>query len=327
MKLFFKIGYNILAWVILISLLFLSGIVQRDTDGSSGTINLETILSFFAYASVHLFLPIYFHHLVLIKKLFYKSRLVLYVISVFLLVTVVTVVSYFAFETSIFITFVTTILALIIGAGFFMSKEALTNKLQLEDEKESQVEMKMKLLQEQVNPHFLYNVLNSIYNLAMFKPKLMPGVILKLSDLFRYSLESAKEQNVSLLDEIKFIDNYIDLQRLRLEKTMITWEKNINQLQHLYIAPMLLITFIENSFKHGAQATVDNSYINLKISTQKSILFFSIKNNAMDNGLENTSRIGLKNVKKRLQLIYPNRHKLTITKTLNSFQVNLEIQL
>lgn len=193
----------------------------------------------------------------------------------------------------------------------------------LEHEK---VQAEVKLLRMQINPHFLFNALNNIYAEAILEESKVADSIHKLSGLLRYTLYDCDEEEVSLIREIEYIDNYIDLQELKepiLDNIDFRVAGNITQAK---IAPMLLISFIENAFKHGN--LWKGGWIRMELKATKSELLFHCINSISTVAQEKdaASGIGLTNVKKRLALNYPNRHQLTINKVEDQFEIILKIK-
>lgn len=192
----------------------------------------------------------------------------------------------------------------------------------LEHEK---VQAEVKLLRMQINPHFLFNALNNIYAQAVLEESKVAEAIHKLSGLLRYTLYDCETDEVSLVREIEYIDNYIDLQALKesaLENIDFRVEGNIIQAK---IAPMLLISFIENAFKHGNLSK--SGWIRMKLKASSKGLEFKCVNSIaiIEQQKDAASGIGLKNVKKRLALNYPNQHQLTINKSVHEFEITLKI--
>ena len=183
----------------------------------------------------------------------------------------------------------------------------------------------LDLLKSQVNPHFLFNTLNNLYGLTVEKADEAPEVVLKLSDMLRYTIYKGKEDSVQLKDEVSYLDNYISLHKIRYQKQVdIRFEKEIAA--DLKIAPLLFIILLENAFKHGVESLTHEAYIHIDLKSTKDSLIFRIENNYEKTRKASTNGIGLDNLKKRLQLIYPNKHKLTIEKGQADFKISLEIQ-
>ncbi|MCB4806903.1 histidine kinase [Tamlana sp. 62-3] len=193
----------------------------------------------------------------------------------------------------------------------------------MEKIKKEHAEMELKFLKTQINPHVLFNNLNTIYSYALEKPAETPELILMLSNNLKHVLYESNETMVALEKEIEFIDNYIKFQKLRTEgvKT-IKYTKQMDTLQH-HIAPLLLITIIENAFKHS----VLNSEISIEITVKKGKLKLICEND-FDNLKNETiqQKIGLKNLEKRLNLLYKGNYELQVNK-MNSFSVTLLINL
>ena len=183
----------------------------------------------------------------------------------------------------------------------------------------------INFLKSQINPHFLFNTLNGIYSLAHNQSPQTETAILKLSDIMRYVLYESGTEKVELSKDIQYISNYIDLQRLRLSsKVTIQYEVKGNFAGH-YIAPLLLISFIENAFKHGI-SYANSSFIQIEISlVEETLTLFVenpvIKNDSFEGGM------GLKNARRRLELLYPGNHSLNIFNNGHLHIVNLKLLL
>ncbi|WP_282089748.1 sensor histidine kinase [Aquimarina algiphila] len=182
----------------------------------------------------------------------------------------------------------------------------------------------LMVLKNQVNPHFFFNTLNNLYGLAVEKSEKAPAMILKLSDIMRYTIYDGNADYVDLRDEISYIEDYIELHKIRYQKKVeITFKKDI--LYSHKIAPILLVVPVENAFKHGVESLMQNAFINIEIATTDSGIYFSIRNNYENKGLESKG-IGLDNLKKRLEMIYPNKHTLEMTKTRDIYELSLSIE-
>jgi len=193
--------------------------------------------------------------------------------------------------------------------------------------KSENLHSELKFLKAQINPHFLFNALNNIYTLSMIKSAETPDMILKLSDMLRYILYDCNEDKVMLGKEISYINNYITLQKLKDDK--------INNIEFCYenvdntimIAPMILIPFVENAFKHGRIEDLENGWIRIAMETKDRTLHFTIENSLPDREYtkDEIGGIGLENVCRRLGLIYPDRHELKISQKEKAFSVTLNI--
>lgn len=194
------------------------------------------------------------------------------------------------------------------------------------------IETELQSLKNQINPHFLFNTLNNLYALTLKKSDLAPEIVLKLSDMMRYMLYECNERTVLLEKEMSYILNYIELEKLRhsnLTEILLDIDPRINEYR---IAPLLLIPFVENSFKHGLQSSLERSYIHIKAEMIADELIFKVHNSKPENspGLPRPNKqggVGLANVKKRLELMYPKSYKLTIEDMPYSHKVCLLIKL
>ena len=185
-------------------------------------------------------------------------------------------------------------------------------------------EAELSMLRSQINPHFFFNTLNNLYALSIKKSDEAPGVILKLSEMMRYTIYEGKKEWVALEDEIEYLNNYIELHKIRYKKTVdITFKQSVDP--NLKVAPLLYIILLENAFKHGVETLSENAYIHLKLSEKQDNIVFEIENN-FDPLESNTKKgIGLENLERRLSLLYKNKHKLHVTNTNAVYKVSLNI--
>lgn len=165
-------------------------------------------------------------------------------------------------------------------------------------------------LQSQVNPHFFFNILNNLYGLVDKDSEKAKKLILKLSDMMRYSIYEGQKEYVTLQEEIDFINNYIELHRMRYHKNIsINVAVDIED-ENLKLMPLLFIILVENAFKHGVEVLRNDAFVNLSIIAKQNTIFFKIENN-FDKKEEREKGIGLQNLKRRLELVYPEKHQLT----------------
>jgi two-component system sensor histidine kinase AlgZ len=186
----------------------------------------------------------------------------------------------------------------------------------------------LQLLKSQVHPHFLFNTLNNIYSFSLEASPKTPEMILKLSSLLRYMLNDCRAEQVRLEKELEIMKNYIDLEKERYAHTMkITWHVE-GDLEDKYIAPLLMLPFLENAFKHGASEQLETSWLSVDVSARSHTLQCKIANRT-DERVAHRPRgqgIGIENVKKRLELIYPGHYQLQIHEG-NPFVVSLRVEL
>ncbi|WP_299125421.1 histidine kinase [uncultured Winogradskyella sp.] len=209
-------------------------------------------------------------------------------------------------------------------AGVLWIVIQLKSVLKLKNEK---TKNELLHLQSQVNPHFFFNMLNNLYGLVDVDPEKAKALILKLSELMRYSIYEGEKDTVSLEEEVEYLKNYIELHRMRYHKA-IDVQCNIDiEDNNLRIMPLLFIILLENAFKHGIENLRDTSFVYLNLKSDNNTVYFEIENNFDVSLLPDTSGIGIKNLKRRLELVYPNKHKLTFTKSDDVYKANLELQL
>lgn len=199
-------------------------------------------------------------------------------------------------------------------------KQLLREKLQSE----------LNFLRAQTNPHFLFNTLNNLYVLARKKSDLTPDAIMMLSKIMRFMLYDCRASRIRLSDESKVIQDYIELEKLRYnERLTVAYHEDIDQ-PGAAIAPLLLLPFVENSFKHGANSTTGDAEIRIRLQLFNNELDFFVENTAEEpahaqgNGSDG---IGLQNVQRQLDLIYPTQHKLAIERENGWYKAHLNICL
>lgn len=190
------------------------------------------------------------------------------------------------------------------------------------------IEVEMQMLKAQINPHFLFNTLNSIYVLAMKKSEQTANIVMKLSDILDYILYKIDAPMIDISTEIQIIENYIELEKIRftdrfnLDFTSSFISKDIQ------IPPMLIIPFVENAFKHGVAKSMEKSWIKIAINENHQMLDIVISNSKSQNPIKSkTGGIGLINVKKRLDLLFNDRYRLDISEKNNRFDVFLSLPI
>ena len=194
----------------------------------------------------------------------------------------------------------------------------------------AQTKSELQVLQSQLSPHFLFNTLNNLYGISISDHQKVPGLLLKLSDLLRYSVYEAKEPFVPLKAETEYLKNYIDFEQLRLGTRLeLTVRMDTIPDQSVTIAPMLLIVFLENAFKHSRNSGEEKIYIDVALKVSGDKIDFTVKNSYAVNEQpvvrNKNSGFGLESVRKRLQLLYRNRHQLQIEQTGQQYIVNLSL--
>lgn len=198
----------------------------------------------------------------------------------------------------------------------------------LKRSEQEKLHTELSYLKAQINPHFLFNTLNSIYSLAIEKSDRTADAVVMLSSLMRYVIRDASESLVPLNKEIEYIKNYVSLQKFRLDDTvLIDFEVNGN-FMNKQIAPLILISFIENAFKYGVNPE-QKSLIKITISMDNEDLILHVCNNKVriNHSEESSGGIGINNTRTRLQLLYPAKHQLTIQDNAEDFVIDLKLNL
>jgi LytS/YehU family sensor histidine kinase len=186
----------------------------------------------------------------------------------------------------------------------------------------------LNFLKAQIHPHFLFNTLNNLYALTLTKSKKTPDIVLKLADLLDYMIYKSNDKFVPLTKELEIVEGYIELEKMRYNERLDLKYELIGDPDSHEIAPLILLPFIENCFKHGASKDRIKPSINIQIDIEPSCLTLkainSIPKEKHQNDSEN-SGIGLSNVKRRLGLIYPGQHELEINSDEKNFEIKLKL--
>ena len=200
--------------------------------------------------------------------------------------------------------------------GIYFIKKALDEKETLENLEKDNANFKLKYLRSQLNPHFLFNTLNSIYALSMQKSDKAPEVVVKLSDLMRYLIYDCNEEKVPLSKEVEFIQNYIEIEKIRYKADVRFCVEG--ETDGIMIEPFLFISFVENGFKHAFDSAYANAFIYITIKVRPDQIELSVVNNTsidLETQAKRVNGTGLKNSKGILELLYPTTHALNIIQT------------
>jgi sensor histidine kinase YesM len=220
------------------------------------------------------------------------------------------------------------IVFIMVSIGFSALEQLSENQKRLFALEKTKLETELAFLKTQINPHFLFNTLNNIYSLAYLKDDLAAPMIAKLSDMLRYVLYECNEKRVPLNKEVDFLKNYVDMQAIKAESTLVTdfYAENVSETD--LIAPLILINFVENAFKHTHWDTHAYVNVNLEVTEDKTVIF-EVNNSKNDALLPKKQHqgIGIDNTKKQLEVNYPNRYSLKIEETDNNYLVLLKIKL
>jgi two-component system LytT family sensor kinase len=219
---------------------------------------------------------------------------------------------------------------IVILSGFKFAWDALRKQKEVEELRAAVQDSELQFLKSQINPHFLFNNLNNLYAYAIEQSPKTPQIILELSAVLRYMLYECKEAYVPLAKEVEQLANFTRLYELQIEERGEVRFHTHGIQPDYQIAPLILIVFIENAFKHSQASQSDNIKIDIEVkSGEDGVLYFHCKNNYQEgSNMDKLSNgIGLKNVKKRLALVYPGTHQLRIKKTDTVYEVDLVLQL
>jgi LytS/YehU family sensor histidine kinase len=216
---------------------------------------------------------------------------------------------------------------LLLGMGYAYMKDWFIKDRRTRILEKEKLQAELTLLRYQLNPHFLFNTINDIYYLAIIQSDKTADAILKVSNLLRYALNE-KEEHVDLDKEIHHLKEFVNLQRFRFPDQSIYLKLDVpDRINHLQVAPLLLITYAENAFKHGEPGTVDDP-IQIHVSTVDQKLLYTVHNKINNNPLKDaTTGIGLNNLRRRLSLLYPDRHQLNLKEENGYFTAHLQIEL
>jgi LytS/YehU family sensor histidine kinase len=299
----------------------------------NASFELLTLMFMFYFTSLYLFPKYYKHNQ---KKYLLSSLAVVFLLSILIFSIDVFFLPDFKnpdhekppaifillriFTTLGFSYFVSTSISLMGHAAKFQEKEKLLTEEKLQTE--------LKLLKAQINPHFIFNALNNIYSLTFLKSENAPDSILKLSEMLRYVFYDCSKDKVQLSSEMKYVENFISFQQMKSEHEQnIQLNSEVDSL-NFEIAPMLIIPFIENAFKYSRIEEIEEAYVQMSFIKEDEILKLYIENSVPEeNKVGSGSGMGIKNVEHRLQILYPQNHKLEVTEENDKFIVSLEIKI
>jgi LytS/YehU family sensor histidine kinase len=244
-----------------------------------------------------------------------------WLVAVLIVTTTVLIVDDLEFEATLF-GFATLSLLLVIGVRWILREIRFVNEL-----KNEKAKTELQHLKSQVNPHFFFNMLNNLYGLIDIDSKKAQQLVLKLSDMMRYSIYDGQQELVTIQEEIAYLQNYIELHRMRYKKDIeIQFEIDL-QHEDAKITPLLFIILVENAFKHGVENLRKNAFVHIQMRVKKRELRFCIENNFDPSEEERVGGIGLKNLKRRLELSYPEKHDLSLFKNEDVFVSELILSL
>ena len=332
-KIIFNLGFWLFIWLI-----FAFSLIRFEPLGES--MMIASIIVF------PLIIPVYIHNF-LFDYFIFRKQYILYFLSTLAVIAffgyIINALQQFAepegsseaYAALLFI------FVLYTGARYFRMGALQQMRIKEEEKKRIKVEMELKemeakqasaelnLLKSQVNPHFLFNSLNSIYSLILSNSDIAADAVMKLSDLMRYLLESSTKRKVLVSYEFEFLQNYIDLETIRLGKKVKVVSSFEGDVSGKIISPLLLIPFVENCFKHGISIMSSDNNIEISLMMTGNKLMLRTENNLVPDrkGSIKKSGTGIENVKKRLELLYAGKHQLEINNDGQKFIVDLSIEI
>lgn len=334
-----RIGYHLLFWLILyLYSTIYAGFISKAYAYSfyDFTVKLPFIIGI-CYFNIYYLLPTFLA----------KKRYTVYLVSLFFAILFPTVVlqimlnslvyanlcprhyvsdALFSYENTLDKMFSITTIVLF-TTGLKLSKDWLTQQQKIAEIKRQQLKTELQFLKLQISPHFFFNTLNNLYALVLKKSDLAPDVVLKFSDMVSYLLYESDHEKAFLKKEIEVIKNYLSLEELRFgDRVKVDFTLSGN-LDNFNIPPLILLPFVENCFKHGTKNLLEKVDISIRLSIENNLLHLVINNPAAIKPPqpEKNSGVGLKNVKRRLDLIYGDDYELNITEQDQQFKVSLKI--
>lgn len=296
-------------------------------------------LVFFLNYSVAVFIINY----VLLPQFLYKKKYAMFVVLLMLVVLLTILIEEYVLEKiyfpdtrgqtfqGFFYVLLDVMPVIAILSGYKFAWDLIRKQREVEELRASVEKSELNFLKSQINPHFLFNNLNNLYAYALEKSDKTPLIILELSSVLRYMLYDCREEYVSLETELEQLQNFVRLNELQIEERgKVTFIPPERSAKGYKVAPLILMNFVENAFKHSIGSQVDNIVIRIKLEIQENgILVFECENtyHSNTNNSNLSEGIGLNNVRKRLELIYPNSHILKISEQEGWFNVFLSLNL
>ncbi len=330
---------HIFFWLISI-VLFTVVLIYTRGDFNFYSISLHMALNILMTVGF-LAISVYINLLWLIPVFFNKRRFFLFflleVANILLFILLNYFVTFFFeggkhpnFLTEFIAEFILILLFLIVSTLLKVMRDSITLQdveLRMKEVQRQKVESELRALKAQVNPHFFFNTLNSLYSLSLDKSDMAPELILKLSDLMRYVIYESNEDQVSIGKQLEFLQSYVYLERLRADETLKVEFEVTGENSDLRVAPLLYIAFIENAFKHGSKSRSDDPYIHIVFDlSHNDRVIFTIENRVDPHPAPvQSGGFGLSNVKKRLDLLYPGKYILNIQESSSVYKVELTI--
>ncbi|HEV8083121.1 MAG TPA: histidine kinase [Chitinophagaceae bacterium] len=328
--------HHVLFWLVVFGLWY----YLRYQDFSSNTMALKVI----AVKVIDLALLVYITNLFLIPKFLYKKQ---YVIFSMIYITMIAASTLWKiniighmlmnqdfniwdnFKTRIYDNFIPHVLLVSTGAAFKILTDYAKAQRRIGEMAKEKAEAELNFLKQQINPHFLFNSLNSVFFLIDKKNEEARNALHRFSEMLRYQLYECNGEKIPVEKEMCYLNDYVKLQRLRKgENFQIAFNQSEN-VKDFLIEPLLLIPFVENSFKHLSHFDKEDNEVHIDVSRLNNRMFFKVSNTTNGKSIKKNDRggIGLINVKRRLELLYPGKHTLDISEDKGWYKVHLEIEI
>lgn len=332
--------FHAVIWIVLFSLPALLRPSHNPNDVNTvKSLNGTTIFFISRVSDILLISFFYLNAFLFIPRFLYKRKYLIYVFELifyfgFYVIVMWSLWSYFAkmdftFNAHLIFSFFLFLFILACSTAYKTIRDKFIQDRLAKEKETEHLKTELSLLRSQASPHFMFNVLNNMVALARKQSPELESSLIKFSSLMRYMLYENEEEKVFLENEEEYLQSYIDLQQQRLSKKVLV-EVNMSKGDKPYqIDPMLLIPFVENAFKHGT-GFIENPHINISLEAKDDILYFSVSNKydpASQQVKDKASGIGLANVRRRLDLLYPGKYTLNINREKNMFTVSLQINL
>lgn len=331
--------YHLLFWAIYILIVGITlPVLKHDLWGS--------IVKEFPIIALHM-IVVYVNFGILVKRFLLTKNYLAYIVSAVLLVCAATfpiailahtIIQDKDFQSIVWSPQFLYLIALSIVFSLILTMLLKFLKQSYEDQQVSkelqrvQLETELKFLKAQINPHFLFNSLNNLYALTLKKSDLAPEVVLRLSDILRYVLYETQYGLVDFQKELQHLRDFVELEKIRIGDRVKIVVDLVEPPTDMKIEPMLYLTLVENAFKHGAQGSIDDSWVNIQGYPTITGYTLEIENSIPKHQQQASNQktvggIGLENLKKRLDLTYPEKHRFFVQSNENSYHVKLEIDL
>ena len=331
--------YHSLFWLFL--LVFLTTFELITTDYTFWFVFSNQLINVFIYASL-----VYFNFFYLIPNYLTKNKfrtyLILLVLSVLIVTPLKVLTFYFKFSgfqeaqdgliEDLNLYFIPTFLIAGSSTIFRNTTDWFRNVREKQELETQTMQSELRFLKSQINPHFLFNTLNNLYALTLKKSEKAPEIVIKLSEMMRYMLYECNERRVPLRKEVNYLRNYLDLERLRQGKNVDIHFSVTGSVSDQEIAPLMFIPFLENSFKHGLSNNLSEGFVNIELDVIDQHIHLYIENSKPEvlpqrDPNRKSGGIGLVNVRRRLELMYPEQYDLKILENPNTYAVSLDIDL